>query len=125
MHILALDVGTSSVKAAVLDVETAAHVGPISRVEYELDSPVPDAAEIPAQRLWDAVAGAARQAVQQAGVAGVSGRDVEAIGFSVMTPALVLLDKSDRPLFPIITHLDRRSRGAARQVQAEVGAEFL
>ncbi|MFO0968392.1 MAG: FGGY-family carbohydrate kinase [Gemmataceae bacterium] len=123
MRILALDVGTSSVKAAVLDAATGDHVGPIARCEYELDSPVLEAAEIPAERLWGAVTSAARQAVRHTGV--VAGGDVEGIGLSVMTPALVLLDKSDRPLFPIITHLDRRSRPAARQVQGEVGAEFL
>src|SRR5262249_46959320 len=37
MHILALDVGTSSVKAAILDVAAAAPVGPVARVSYELD----------------------------------------------------------------------------------------
>src|SRR5579871_5124664 len=44
---------------------------------------------------------------------------------SCLTPALVLLDAADRPLTPIWTHFDRRSRPAARQVWAEVGPEFL
>jgi xylulokinase len=42
-----------------------------------------------------------------------------------LTPALVLLDQADRPVAPIWTHLDRRARPAARQVQAAVGEEFL
>ena len=37
----------------------------------------------------------------------------------------VLLDRADQPLGPIWTHLDRRSRPAARQVWAAVGSEFL
>jgi xylulokinase len=125
MNILALDVGTSSVKAAVLDVAKAAPVGPIARVSYALDTPTPEAAEVPARRLWDALATAARSAVQQSGVSGKGGEDVQAVGLSCLTPALVLLDKRDRPLRPIWTHLDRRARPAARQVWGAVGAEFL
>jgi len=125
MRILALDIGTSSVKAAVLDVTTAAPVGPIARVAYALDTPVPDAAEIPAARLWNAVTAAARDAVRQAGVAGIPGKDVQGVGLSCMTPALILLDRADRPLGPIWTHLDRRARPAARQVWGAVGQEFL
>ena len=125
MRILALDVGTSSVKAGVLDVATATPVGPIARMAYELDSPVPEAAEIPPERLWAAVAGAAREAVRKAGVAGLPGQDVQGVALSCMTPALVLLDQADRPLGPIWTHLDRRARPAARQVWGAVGNEFL
>src|ERR1700688_2181004 len=101
MHLLALDVGTSSVKAAVLDTETGQAVSQIAHVRYELDAPVPEAAGVPAERLWQSVAAAGRAATRQA-------PDVDAVGLSVMTPALVLLDKADRPCAPIWTHLDRR-----------------
>jgi xylulokinase len=73
---------------------------------------------LPPERLWSAVASAAREAAG-------SGPPVEGVGFSCLTPALVLLDAADRPLAPIWTHLDRRARPAARQVWAEVGEEFL
>ena len=125
MNILALDVGTSSVKAAVLDLATAHPVGQIAHVPVELDAPAPEAAEIPVERLWQAVAAAGRAAVRQSGVAGKADQDIAAVGLSCFSPALVLLDKSDRPLRPAWTHLDRRSRPAARQVWATVGPEFL
>lgn len=118
MRVLALDVGTSSVKAAVLDVATAMPLGPVARASYTLDYPTPDAAEVPAERLWSALTAAAREAM-------ASGQRIEAIGLSCLMPALVLLDGADRPLAPIWTHFDRRSRPAARQVWAEVGEEFL
>src|SRR5262245_45899572 len=119
MRILALDVGTSSVKAATLDSETAEPVdGAVAKVTYHLDHPTPDAAEVPAERLWGAVAAAARQAARGA-------EGVEAVGLSSLTPALVLLDAADQPLLPIWTHLDRRARPAARQVWAAAGEEFL
>lgn len=117
MHILGLDVGTSSVKAAVLDVETARAVGPIARASYPLDQPTPDTATIDPERLWSAVIQAGRQAAES--------RRVDGIGFSCLSPALVLLDAKDRPLTPIITHLDRRSRPEAQRAWAEVGQEFL
>jgi xylulokinase len=119
MQILALDVGTSSVKAAVLDVVTATPVGPVARANYALDHPTADAAEVPAERLWSAVTAAAREATA------VPRLRIEAIGLSCLTPALVLLDGADQPLTPIWTHFDRRARPAARQVWDDVGEEFL
>jgi xylulokinase len=124
MNILALDIGTSSVRAAVLDVETGKPTGPIARTPYDLERATPEAAEVPAERLWLAVTAAAREAVHRSHVAGTPG-DVAGIGFSVMTPALVLVDKADKPLTPIWTHLDRRSRSVARQTWAAVGPSFL
>lgn len=125
MNILALDIGTSSIKAALLDVATAQPIGPIAHVATPLESPTPDAAEIPADHLWRAVTTAARRAVSEAGVSGQSGQDVAGVGLSCMLPALVLLDQADRPLKPIWTHLDRRARSTARQVWGAVGEEFL
>jgi xylulokinase len=122
MHILGLDVGTSSVKAAVLDVETGRPVAPAAHVAYPLDHPAPEAAEVPAERLWAAVTAAARAAVR---AAGAGGPPVEGVGLACMTPGLVLLDTAGRPAAPIWTHLDRRSRPAARQVWQAVGPEFL
>jgi xylulokinase len=118
MQILAFDVGTSSVKAAVLEVPGGRVVGSVARVPYELDHPTPEAAEVPAERVWDAVTAAARQATRPAPA-------VEGVGLSTLTPALVLLDRTGRPAAPVWTHLDRRSRPAARQVWAAVGEEFL
>jgi xylulokinase len=118
MSILAVDVGTSAVKAAVLDENTSEPIGTIGREEYSLSSPVSEAAEVRAQALWQTIAAAARTATR-----GIP--DVQAVGLSVTTPALVLIDKSDRPIGPIWMHLDRRSRMIARQVWQAAGTEFL
>jgi xylulokinase len=125
MNILALDVGSSSVKAAVLDAATATARGDIAHVPLTLETPTPDAAELHADHLWEVVATAARAAVRSAGVAGKGGDDVAGVGLSTFAPGLVLLGEDDRPLAPIWTHLDRRARPAARQVWAHVGEELL
>jgi xylulokinase len=118
MHVLAVDVGTSSVKAAVLNTVSGEAITPIAHVHYDLRTPTPEAAEISADTLWQAVASAGRAASRRM-------PDVHAIGMSVMTPALVLLDDQDQPCAPVWTHLDRRARLAARQTQAVAGDEFL
>ena len=118
MQILALDLGTSSVKAAVLDHATGNPAGPVAKVDYALKHPVPDAAEVEATDLWAAVDAAAKQAL--AGAPAPVG-----IGLSCLTPALVLLDVAGEVVAPIRIHLDRRSRPVARTVQAECGAAFL
>jgi xylulokinase len=118
MRILALDVGAASITSAIIDTATAQVIGSSARVEYNVDRPTSEAAEIPAERLWSAVTGAAR-AVAQA-LDGIKG-----VGISVLTPALVLLNEKDQPAAPVRFPSDRRSRTAARQVQAEVGLQLL
>jgi xylulokinase len=117
MNILALDVGTSSVKAAVLEQSAGLPLGPVVQHSYALEQPEPDAVVIDAEKLRTAVFAAGREAAQ--------GFWVDGIGLSCLSPSLILLDKKGKPLTPIITHLDRRARAEARQINAEVGAEFL
>ncbi len=117
MQVLALDVGTSSVKAAVLDVASSRPVSVIARRHYQLQQPTPETATLSAELLW--------QAVIEAGKEAAAGQTVEGIGISCLSPALVLLGDDDEPLTPIITHLDRRSRPEARRTWAKVGPEFL
>jgi sugar (pentulose or hexulose) kinase len=120
MKVLALDVGTSSVKAAVLDQLTGEPVAEPAKAPYPLDYPHPDAAEVPAERVWDAVDRAARGAVATA-----KGVTVEGVGLSCLTPALVLLGDNDEVLSPVWTHLDRRSRPVARETWAGFGKAYL
>jgi xylulokinase len=119
MHVLAIDVGTSSVKAAVLDQATGEPAAPPAKVACPVEYPGGDGAELDAGKLWAAVSEAAAKAVA------AGGPRAEGVGLTGMTPALVLLDAADRVLAPIRIHSDRRSRPVARKVWAEVGEEFL
>ena len=117
MNILALDVGTSSVKAAVLEQSAGLPLGQVVQQAYPLEQPEPDAAVIAPEKL--------RSAVFAAGRAAARGLRVEGIGLSCLSPGLILLGRKDQPLTPIITHLDRRARAEARHFDAEIGPEFL
>jgi xylulokinase len=119
MKILGIDIGTSAIKAAMVEVPTLRVLGTVANVGYELDHPTPEAAEVPAERLWESIVAAVRSAV------GANGSSVEGVGLSVMTPALCLLNDKDQPLGPFWIHADRRSRPQARRVWQEVGDEFL
>jgi xylulokinase len=118
MRVLGIDVGTSSIKAAVIDVERAEIVGAMSHVAYQLEHPSPEAAEVAPGRLWSAIKTAASAAT-------AAGTGVEAVGLSCLAPSLILLDSADRPLTSIWTHLDRRARAVARRIWLDVGEEFL
>jgi xylulokinase len=122
MNVLAIDIGTSSVKAAVLDQESGSPLAEPVKAPDHLNHPNPDAAEIDPAELWGAIDHAARGALA---AIPANAAPVEGVGLSCLTPALVLLDESDTPLSPIWAHLDRRSRPLARKVWVEVGPEFL
>lgn len=117
MHILAIDIGTSSVKVAVLDQATALPVGPVAKTAYPLLHTEPDMAAIDPDQMWQAISAAVVQACQ--------GQLVEGIGISCLTPCLVLLDEKEQPLIPFVTHLDRRARPTAKKLDTRFGTEFL
>jgi xylulokinase len=120
--ILAIDVGTSSVKAAVLDRATGEPLARPQKCDYPINRPVPDAAEVQPELLWDAITSAVRKVTADLpkGMPPISG-----IGFSVLTPALFLLNQRDEVLAPARIHLDRRSRPIARQAWFQYGEEYL
>src|SRR6266566_1147594 len=99
MHLLALDIGSSSVKAAVLRGTRVSgsivHAGFSTR--YDVTR-----AEVDPQHVLRAIA----QAIENLGA---RAKHVDAIGLSVMAPAWVAMDKRGKPLTPLVTHQDRRS----------------
>jgi xylulokinase len=103
--ILAIDVGTQSLKACVIDPE-------LNLLERQQVSYVPqvksrDRVELDAELLWDALVQACRR---------LKHRDrLKAMIFSTLCPSLLPLDKEGTPLHPIILHLDRPA-GARRHL---------
>jgi hypothetical protein len=117
MNLLALDVGTSSVKAAVLEQATGQPLAEPAIAKYALSQPETEAAVIDPETLW--------RAVLEAGRSAAAGRQVEGIGMDVFSPGWLLLDEKREPLTPIVTHLDRRARPLARRLRKWEGDRFL
>jgi sugar (pentulose or hexulose) kinase len=115
---LGLDLGTTNVKALVVD--------PAGRVVAEGSAPVgractPDGGvEQDIATIWDAACAAIRAAV-----GAVEATQVRALGISSQGAALQVLDSHDSPCGPVISWLDGRGRPFDEQLTAELGAEFF
>ncbi len=109
--LLAIDIGSSSVKAALLDGETIA--GEVASAafatRYEGDRVEVDAAAV------DAAIGTAVETLDLA--------TVTRVGLTGMGPAWLALDAAGDAITPIVTHQDRRSLAQARAIEAAIGHE--
>ncbi|MBA2462215.1 MAG: gluconokinase, partial [Actinobacteria bacterium] len=107
-RVLALDLGTSSVRARVYDENAAPVGGAEPQVPYEPKSGLADAGE-----LLDASRGVVDQALGAAG-------PVDAIGCSAFWHSLLVLDERERPLTPVLTWRDLRSASYAEELRARL-----
>lgn len=113
MDLLALDIGSSSVRGAVL--RNGRIAGPIARAGF------PTRFEgVRAEVDATAVLRALTEAIAQVGQ---SARRVDAIALANMAPSWVAMDAKGKPLTPIITHQDRRSVDVAMALENRVGKE--
>src|SRR5918993_763080 len=99
--LLGLDLGTSSVKALLMD-EDGAILGKDS-ASYAVRAPRPGWAESYPQDWWEAVVEATASAV------GRRGADVTALGLSGQMHGVVLVDELGLPLRPAVIWADARS----------------
>lgn len=111
MPLLGLDIGSSSVKVAVL--RGTDIVGKVATAKFTTRYDGVRAEVAPA-----AILKALKSAIDQLGTA--AGR-VDAVAISVMSPAWVAMDAAGRPLTPIVTHQDRRSVAEAHEIERRVG----
>ncbi len=112
MKVLALDIGSSSVKAALLQNE---RVTRSSRAEF-MTRYESGRAEVDPDKLMAAVAKALRE---------LNAKSVDLIAPDAMAASWVAMDAKGKPLTPIITHQDRRSVEIAFELERRVGKERL
>jgi xylulokinase len=116
MKVLALDVGSSSVIAGIL--EDAEISGETPRTFYRTNTHG-SAVDVDESELLSAI-------VQTIGKLGEPAKGVDLIAMAVMAPAWVAMDKRGKALTPIVTHQDRRSVEEARELEKRIGkARFL
>jgi xylulokinase len=111
--LLGIDVGTTSVKAAVYDVAGTRLAG--AGREYRLHHPAPDRVEIDPATWWEAAVAAVREALATPGVAAGA---VAAIGVSSQGESVTAVDAAGRPLAPALVWLDNRAMAEARELAA-------
>ncbi|MEM7624736.1 MAG: FGGY family carbohydrate kinase [Planctomycetota bacterium] len=122
MVLLGIDLGSSSVKAALVDVDTGrtVSVGQYPSTEMAIDAPQPGWAEQDPAAWWDA----AQRAVAAAlGEAHLDGDAVSAIGIAYQMHGLVCLDAAGQPLRPSIIWCDSRAVAIGDEAFAALGEE--
>ncbi len=106
MLVVALDVGTSSVRARAFDAKARAVSGADGHVTYEPRTTADGGVELDPHAMVAATAEALDRCVAGAGP---RARRIAAVGVSVFWHSLLALDRDHRPLTPVITWADTRS----------------
>lgn len=122
MYLIGYDVGSSSIKASLIETATgqlvAQAVSPAR--ELEIQAPQPGWAEQDPRLWWQHL----QKATATMGkTSGVRLKEVEAIGVSYQMHGLVCLDKANRVLRPAIIWCDSRAVEIGEHAFAELGRE--
>jgi glycerol kinase len=113
-YVLALDQGTTSSRAIVFD--HAGQVKSIAQKEFRQIFPQPGWVEHDPNEIWSSQIGVAAEAITSAGL---SGRDIAAIGITNQRETTVVWDRSSgRPVYNAIVWQDRRTAGLCDELRA-------
>ena len=116
MALLGIDLGTSGVKAVVID-ESSQVLG-VGFREIPMEVPQPNRAEQDPEAWWTNAVMAVRQALHEAG-----NPEVRGIGCDGHMHGGVLLDRDHRPLGRAITWADQRAAELIPELEAEIGVD--
>jgi gluconokinase len=114
---MALDIGTSSARAACFDAEARPLPGAEGRVSYAARTAPDGEVVLDPDTLVSAVAQAVDAALAGAGP---RAREIAGVGASVFWHSLLPLDAAGRPLLPVLTWADTRSATAADALRARL-----
>ena len=122
MYFIGYDIGSSSIKAALLDGETNRQLAVSHFPETELDisSPQTGFAEQNPELWWECVLQATRAVIAKAGV---DASNVKGIGISYQMHGLVMVDKDLRVIRPSIIWCDSRAVSVGDELLQIIGEE--
>ncbi|HTY36118.1 MAG TPA: FGGY family carbohydrate kinase [Bacteroidota bacterium] len=120
MYALGYDVGSSFIKASIINAENGTVVAAASYPDKEMPitSPVAGWAEQDPDSWWDAIVGVTRLL---AGRTTISLEEVRTIGISYQMHGLVLVDRDLKPLRSSIIWCDSRATEIGRKAFSEIG----
>ena len=123
MYLLGFDVGSSSVKACLLNAETGQAVAAAFYPETEMAIEAPQAgfAEQQPENWWKNACLASNAVLQKAGAAPA---DVKAVGISYQMHGLVVVDKAFNVLRPSIIWCDSRAVSYGQAAFHDLGADL-
>lgn len=122
-YLLGYDVGSSSVKASVIDAKTGKVVasGQSPSEEMAMQAAQPGWAEQDPAMWWDHAVKSLHLALSKSGI---SSREIRAIGISYQMHGLVCIDRDQRVLRPSIIWCDSRAVEIGKQAFHELGESY-
>ncbi|QNO15821.1 sugar kinase [Alkalicella caledoniensis] len=114
MYILSVDFGTSSVKAAILNEKLETLVW--AKSEYQFNVYDNDKVELDPELVFTGFIDCTRKMKEYI-------HKVELVSFDTFSPSVVLMDREGNALYPVITHLDRRSMKQSQEICEVMGEE--
>lgn len=112
MRIIAVDIGTSALKAALFNAEKLS-VEAYSKLNIGLFTPKLGHVELKPEVLWEALVKVIQDLIDKAGV---DARSIEAIIMDTQMAGVVAVDKDGIPLTNILTWLDSRAAGYPKKL---------
>ncbi len=122
MLLLGYDLGSSSVKASIIDATSGKCVASAFHPKEEMiiSAPKSDWAEQDPDMWWESIKAATSEALQ---TPGIDPKAIKAIGISYQMHGLVLTDKNHSVLRPSIIWCDSRAVATGEKAFAEIGEE--
>ena len=114
MKILIMDFGTSSIKFSILDEKCKTLK--TAKIPYEIRIYNGDWAELDGGIIINAMIQGIRSFGDQV-------YDIDLIGFDNFSPSIIFMDNNGDPLYPLITHLDRRSKKQTQNILDRMGKD--
>lgn len=120
MYLLGYDIGSSSIKAAVVEADSGQAIGVVKYPESEMaiDAPQPDWAEQNPEDWWENVCKATRKLIRDYRI---SPAHIKGIGIAYQMHGLVLVGKDMSPLRPSIIWCDSRAVETGDRAFEEIG----
>ncbi len=122
MYLLGYDLGTSSIKATLLDAQTGKVIASATspQTEMPISSPQPGWAEQDPENWWQHVIAATQQISH---TLGIDLKDVKALGIAYQMHGCVTVDKNLNPIRPAIIWCDSRCVEIGNRAFNEIGPE--
>lgn len=116
--LLGLDIGTTSIKAVLYDLD-GRELATASR-GYPLATPQPDWVEQDAEEVWRALVQTLAEIAQRAGE-----REILGLALAAQAGSIIPCDAAGDPVYPMITFLDQRSREIVAAWEGDGTVEHL
>ena len=122
--VLGIDLGSSSVKASIIDADNGSVISSGQSPDYEMAISAPHQgwAEQDPEMWWEHVKNAVREALTNGQLEGSS---IEAIGIAYQMHGLVAVNKDMKPVRPSIIWCDSRATSIGDVAFHELGEDFV